>query len=266
MDNKGYPNFDDIANVTQEAGRLAFDKWREGEAPDAQVWDKSQGHPVCDVDLFIDRFLKNKLQQICPNAGWLSEETADDAERLGYRLNWSVDPIDGTRDYIKGKSGWCVSVALLAGDRPIFSALAAPAQDSLWTAKASGGAFRNGRKLWASKRKILKGARVPADQLMQDDDMLTLVYKPNSIALRMAMVAADEADVLVSARWGNEWDIVAAHLIAAEAGAYVGNAYGENIKYNKSKPIDFGMICCAPDLRDDVLERIKPYMDKIAEA
>ena len=266
MDNSGHPNPDDIANVTLEAGRLALSKWREGAAPDAKIWDKAQGHPVCDVDLFIDRFLKNKLQQICPNAGWLSEETADDAERLGYRLNWSVDPIDGTRDYIKGASGWCVSVALLEGDKPLFTALAAPAQDALWTAKAGGGAFRNGRKLWASKRKILKGARVPADTLMKDDDALTLVYKPNSIALRMAMVAADEADVLVSARWGNEWDIVAAHLIAVEAGAYVGNACGEPIKYNKTKPIDFGMICCAPDLREDVLERIKPFMDKIAEA
>lgn len=252
-------------DVTQQAGKLAFEVWRDGEEPDIKIWEKSENNPVSEIDLKVDRFLKTRLQQICPDAGWLSEETADDAERLGHRLNWSVDPIDGTRDYINGRSGWCVSVALLDGDKPIFAALSAPAQDALWTAARGKGAFRNGRKLWASKRKILKGARVPADKLLQNDNALKLVYKPNSIALRMAMVSADEADLLVSARWGNEWDIVAAHLIAQEAGAYVGDANGEVIKYNKFKPRDFGMICCAPDLREDVMKRIKPFMDKLVE-
>jgi len=262
-DNNEIPTLDEIAGVVQQTGQYALDQWRDGKAPDAKIWNKADGDPVCEIDIAVDHLLKVKLQQLCPTAGWLSEETADDAERLGHRLNWSVDPIDGTRDYINGRAGWCVSVALLDGDKPISAVLAAPAQDALWTASAGGGAFRNGRRIWASKRKMIKGARIPADKLIQDDDALTLVEKPNSIALRMAMVAIDQADLVASVRLGNEWDIVAAHLIAHEAGAFVGNAYGETIKYNKFKPTDYGMICCAKDLRSDVLNRIKPYVDRV---
>lgn len=257
------PTLDDIIDIVHQAGKFAHSKWREGEAPDAKIWEKSHNHPICDVDIAVDRFLKMKLQQLYPMAGWLSEETADDAERLGHRYNWSVDPIDGTRDYIAGKTGWCISVAFLEGDKPILAVLAAPAEDSLFSAKLGGGAFRNGRKLWASKRQIMKGARVPADTLFKDDNILTLVPKPNSIALRMAMVACDAADVLASVRMGNEWDIVAAHLIASEAGAFVGDAYGKPLFYNKLKPVDFGMICCSAALKSDVMERIKPVADKL---
>lgn len=259
----GPPTLDQISDIVQKAGQFALSKWRDGAVPDAKIWDKSDNHPVCDVDITIDRYLKMQLWQLCPSAGWLSEETADDAERLGHQLNWSVDPIDGTRDYISGKSGWCVSVALLDGDKPIMAVLAAPVQDALWSASRGGGAFRNGRKLWASKRQIMKGARIPADKLWNDHDKFTLVDKPNSIALRMAMIASDDADVVASIRMGNEWDIAAAHLIAAEAGAYVGDVYGNAIKYNKPKPMDYGMICCAPALKNDIVSRVKPAVDRI---
>lgn len=260
---KQLPSLEQLIKIAQQAGQYALGKWRDGDIPDAKVWDKSENNPVCDVDLAIDRYLKIQLQQLCPDAGWLSEETADDAERLGYRLNWSVDPIDGTRDYIVGKAGWCISIALLDGDKPILAALAAPAMEALWSASLGNGAYRNGRKLWASKRQIIKGARIPADKLWGDQDKFTLVNKPNSIALRMAMIASDDADVVASVRLGNEWDIVAAHLIAAEAGAYVGDVYGNAIKYNKPKPIDYGMICCAPALKDDIVSRVKPAVDRI---
>ena len=146
---------------------------------------------------------------------------------------------------------------------PIYGVLIAPARREVWSAVRGKGAKLNGKTIIASNRKLIKGARIPADQLLKNDDLLALVYKPNSIALRMAMVAANEADLLVSARWGNEWDISAAHLIAQEAGAFVGNAYGNIISYNKAEAMDFGMICCAPGLREALLKRIKPFIDKI---
>lgn len=262
MDKK-IPTIDEIAEIVEQAGKFAHSKWREGDTPDAKVWDKSQNHPVCDIDIAVDRFLKMKLQQICPSAGWLSEETADDAERLGHRFNWSVDPIDGTKDYIAGKSGWCVSVAFLDGDKVIMAVLSAPAEGMLWTASRGGGAFCNGRKLWASKRQIFKGARLSADKFNDNINKLTLVYKPNSIALRIAMIAADQADILGSVRFGNEWDVAAAYLIAEEAGAYIGDVYGHAIKFNKSNPVDFGVICCSAALKDDVIAYIKPAVDRV---
>src|SRR3546814_7782180 len=72
-----------------------------------------------------------------------------------------------------------------------------------------------------------------SDLLPKVDFDLTQVHKPNSIALRMAMVAADEADLVATVRWGNEWDIAAAMLIAQEAGATVTDALGQKLSFNR---------------------------------
>jgi myo-inositol-1(or 4)-monophosphatase len=250
------PDFNAIIAATQEAASLAFAAWRLGEAPDAKVWDKTPNNPVSEIDHAVDSLLKTRLSAILPDAGWLSEETADTTDRLNADMLWLVDPIDGTRDYIRGRTGWCVSVALIANSAPIFAVMAAPATDQLWVAKAGQGVTCNGKNLTGSKREIFAGSRVPADDLPKMDRDLTMVTKPNSIAMRMTMVACDRADLVATLRWGNEWDIAAAHLVAQEAGAIVTDALGEPISYNKPDPKDFGLICCAPAIHDAAVERL----------
>ena len=97
---------------------------------------------------------------------------------------------------------------------------------------------------------------MPADQLPKADRDLMPVHKPNSIALRMAMVAADEADLVATIRWGNEWDIAAAMLIAREAGAVVTDALGQDLLFNRENPTAFGVLCCAPDIHAAAVERL----------
>lgn len=169
---------------------------------------------------------------------------------------WLVDPIDGTRDYVRGRKGWCVSVALIANGLPIFAVMAAPATDQLWVAKAGDGVRCNDKRLTSSQRSEFVGARVPADDLPKMDRDLVIVEKPNSIAMRMTMVACDRADLVATLRWGHEWDIAAAHLVAQEAGATVTNALGGDIVYNKPKPLDFGLICCAAGIHVAAIERL----------
>ncbi|MCC6479131.1 3'(2'),5'-bisphosphate nucleotidase CysQ [Sphingorhabdus sp.] len=240
-----------------EAGNLALSGWREGAAPDAAVWEKTRGHPVCDADLAVDALLKQRLGALAPNIGWLSEETADNPDRLSMSRQWLVDPIDGTRDYIRGRSGWCVSVALIEGSEAVFAAIYAPVTAQLWVAHKGEGTTCNGKRLTASQRVAFSGARVPTDALPKIDRDLQMVHKPNSIAMRMTMVACDRADLVATLRWGNEWDIAAAHLIAEEAGAVVTSATGQPILYNKREPMDFGLICCAAGIHDAAVERLR---------
>lgn len=247
---------DAIIAASQEAAALAFSNWREGAAPNARVWEKSKGQPVCDADMAVDALLKERLSAIIPDAGWLSEETVDNADRLNARLTWCVDPIDGTRDYVRGRKGWCVSAALVADGLPLFAVMAAPATQQLWIAEAKKGVRCNGKLLTASQRSEFAGARVPADDLPKVDRDLTMVHKPNSIAMRMTMVACDRADLVAALRWGNEWDVAAAHLVAEEAGAVVTDALGGALRYNKPKPLDFGLICCAPGIHAAAVERL----------
>lgn len=219
-------------------------------------WQKGDASPVCEIDLAADALLRERLMALDSEAGWLSEETADDAHRLNCARVWVVDPIDGTRDYVRGREGWAVSIALVEGGRPLIGVLDAPARGEHWRAQAGKGATLNGVQIHASDRSELAGARVPADVLTRVDADLVTVKKPNSIALRMAMVANGEADLLASIRWGNEWDIAAAALIAKEAGAVVTDALGRPLRYNSTKGEAFGVLATAPDIHAAAVARL----------
>ena len=244
-----------LTDIVRQAGRLAMAHW-PGAGHSLSVWEKSPGDPVSDADLAVDAFLKHELGALLPGAGWLSEETVDSTERLDRQFCWVVDPVDGTRDFVRGRTGWCVSVALVSAGRALIGVLDAPARDEFWMATAGRGATRNGQALVASSRAHLPGARVPADALPKADHDLTLVDKPNSIALRIAMVAADEADLLATLRWGYEWDIAAACLIAREAGAAVSDAFGAPFGFNKRDPRAFGLLVTAPAIHAAAVARL----------
>jgi myo-inositol-1(or 4)-monophosphatase len=231
---------------------MALARWRT----DFRRWEKEAGSPVCEVDLDVDRMLRARLDALLPGGGWLSEETADAPDRLARSRVWVVDPIDGTRDYIRGREGWCISVALVEDGRPLVAVLDAPARREAWCARAGGGAWRNGVALRSGDRTALAGARVPADTLPRNERDFVAVTKPNSIALRMAMVAADEADLLATRRWGNEWDIAAAALVASEAGATVSDALGAPLAFNKPEPRMFGVLVAAAGIHAAAVERL----------
>ena len=250
--------------IVRAAGRLAHDSW-PGAGHALEVWEKSPNNPVCAADLAVDHFLRRELTALLPSAGWLSEETADAPERLDGGLIWLVDPIDGTRDFIRGRSGWAVSVALVSSGRPLLGMLDAPARGEFWHGEAGQGSWRNGERLIASQRTSLTGARVPAHVLPPVDADLVAVDQPNSIALRVAMVAADEADLVATLRWGFEWDIGAAALIAREAGAAVTDAFGGPLNYNKPDPRAFGVLVTAPAIHGAAVARLAGRAKELAE-
>ncbi len=229
-----------------------------------ESWAKGDASPVSAADLAVDQFLKAELGRLLPSAGWLSEETADDPARLARDLIWVVDPIDGTRDFIHGRTGWAVSVALVSAGRPLLGLLVAPARGEVWAATAGTGARLNGVDIRASGRREFPGARVPADSLMREDADLAIVDKPNSIALRIAMVADDRADLVATLRWGFEWDVAAATLIAREAGARVSDAFGQALAYNKPDPRAFGLLVSAPAIHGAAVERLRPRAEEFS--
>ncbi len=241
-----------VAGIAAEAAAMAMARWRT----DFRQWEKEPGSPVCEVDLDIDRMLRARLAGLLPEAGWLSEETADNPGRLANDRVWVVDPIDGTRDYIRGREGWAVSIALVERGRPIVAVLDAPARRECWRATAGTGAWRNGIALAVGGRTDLPGARVPTDALPKADRDLAIVAKPNSIALRIAMVAADEADLVATLRWGSEWDVAAAVLIASEAGAVVSDAFGSPLAFNKPDPQAFGVLVSTPGIHAAAVDRL----------
>ena len=256
------PGLRPVIDVVSRAADHALELWAGG-ATQVRRWEKEPGQPVCDADIAVDAMLREELGRLVPDAAWLSEETSDDGARHTSERLWIVDPIDGTRDYLAGRPGWAVSVALVEKGRPVIGILAAPARNELWTAQAGQGAFRNGKPLRASTRDVLSGARVPAEALPHSDADLVTVPKPNSIALRMAMVGAYDADLVATLRWGNEWDIAAAALIAQEAGAVVTDVLGQPLLFNRPDPVAFGILCCAPGIHVAAVERLSERARRI---
>src|SRR3546814_7997524 len=86
---------------------------------------------LCSSELVYD-LLHKRLSPLDPEAGWRSEEPADNRDRLDKARVWVVDPIDGTRDYVRGRAGWAISVALVEHGRPVIGVLNAPARGEHW--------------------------------------------------------------------------------------------------------------------------------------
>jgi len=244
---------EDVSRIAREAGRIAAARSGSG----FKRWEKSPNNPVCEIDLEVDAFLRGELMRLDPEAGWLSEETLDKSDRIEQPRLWVVDPIDGTRDYLRGRPGWCVSVALVEERVPVLGVLDAPARGEHWAAAKGQGARRNGEAIRASGRTALAGARVPADQLAAPDADLVMVPKPNSIALRIALVAAGEADLVATLKWGFEWDIAAAALIAEEAGARISGVLGQPLAFNTASGEAFGVLAAAPGIHAEAAERLR---------
>ena len=132
-----------LTETVREAGALALSLFRT----ELKNWTKGASSPVSEADIAVNDLLESRLRSATPDYGWLSEESADDETRLGKKLVWIVDPIDGTRAYLAGREDWCVSVALVADATPVLAAVFAPATDEFFFAMRGQGATRNGKRV-----------------------------------------------------------------------------------------------------------------------
>ncbi|WP_439544835.1 inositol monophosphatase family protein [Sandarakinorhabdus sp.] len=247
------------AEIAGNAGRIAMAQF--GASP--ARWNKADGSPVCDVDLAVNEYLRGSIATARPGDGWLSEETIDEDRRLAKRRVWVVDPIDGTRDYLRGRTGWAVSVALVEDGVVTVAVLAAPAQKRLYAASRGAGATLNGRRLRVSGLPSLAGVRLPIDAANLSASYWpspwpgSIVAKPNSLALRMAMLAADEADAWLEGRSIAEWDVAASSLILSEAGGVLTDRHGAPLAFNRPSPLIHGIAAATPAIHGEVLGRLE---------
>jgi len=225
---------------------------------------KADKTPVTDADLAVDSWLKNRLLDARPGYGWLSEETADDPARLSRQRVFVVDPIDGTRAYVKDRPWWCVSIAIVEAGRPTVGVVRAPDRDETYTAIAGGGALLNGAPIHASKTDAIEGCALLADADMMRHPAWPTPWPPmriesrNSIAYRMCSVASGAFDAMLALSTKCEWDMAAGELIATEAGCLVTDHKGRALAYNQAKPSAPSLVCANPALHRLILARTEP--------
>jgi myo-inositol-1(or 4)-monophosphatase len=243
---------DCLAEAAREAGALALGFFRHGAATSARINSKAGGSPVTEADLAADALLKARLGEAFPEAGWLSEETADDPERLKRRTLIIVDPIDGTRAFVGGDPRWAVSVALVADGRPVAGVVHAPALGETYAATRGGGAEVNGAPISFSApldpRHFSAAGPKPILQAIGARLDATVEISPRvpSLAYRLCLAARGAIHFAVAAGNSHDWDVAAADLLLEEAGGRLVDASGERLTYNRPQ-VRRGPLFATPD-------------------
>lgn len=245
----------------RNAGQLLLTYFRK----DYQVRQKSKDNPVTPADLAVDAQLRESFKRQFPEDGWLSEETADSAERLARRRIWVVDPLDGTREFVQGHPEFAVSVALVENLTARIAVVYNPARDDLFAAEKGGGAYRNGSQMQVSTIRDLKGARILTSRSETSHPVLASLeewgnFKSiGSIAYKLALVAAQEADITISLLPKSEWDVCAGSLLIHEAGGRITDLAGRRLLFNQPNPSIHGIIASNPVLHELALQRLRQH-------
>lgn len=250
-----------LTEAVQEAGAIAKRFYDTG----FDHWLKSKNDPVTEADLAVDKALNRLLTKDRPDYGWLSEESNDDLVRLNKDRVWIVDPIDGTRAFVEKRPEFTICAALVEHGRPLCAAVFNPVTDEMYTATLHAGATLNGATIRTTARTTLDdaavlGTRKTFEHPRWPDPWPTMRFSMrNSVALRMALVAAGAYDACISFGPKSDWDLVAADLIVTEAGGAVTDHTGSHLLYNRTRPRQPSLVAAGRDLHQTLIGRTKVF-------
>jgi histidinol-phosphatase len=215
---------------------------------------KADASPVTVADRDNERLIREAIEREFPSDAILGEEGSSKSGTSGRR--WIVDPIDGTRDFVRGNRFWCVLVGLEAGDESLVGVAHFPMLDETYWAANGGGTYLNEGRLRASARTAVgecsfhpNGLQL-AEALPYFPTIIELMQRSWSVrayggALDACLVAAGQVDIWFEPKVA-PWDLAALRPIIEEAGGVFSALDG-------SRRIDRGSaFACAPELAGEV--------------
>ena len=228
--------------------RQAGDAIMEIYAQDFDVEYKADKSPLTQADKKANEIITNGLNQLNVLFPILSEEgsTILYEERKGWEYFWMVDPLDGTKEFIKKNDEFTVNIALIYQNSPVLGVVYAPALQEMYWAKKGNGAFKNGDRLplqlnlypekvlrvVASKSHLSIETQVHIDNLAKTTELIECVSKGSS--LKLCMVAEGSADIYPRLAPTMEWDTAAADAVVREAGKITVDYHkNSSLIYNK---------------------------------
>lgn len=229
-----------------------------------KTWTKENASPVTEADETVNLYLEQALRGARPEYGWLSEESPDNADRQEAERVFIVDPIDGTRAFIRGEDCWTICLAVVENGIPIAGVIYAPARDELYEASLGDGAYCNKQRLPfdAVERAaplIPAPAAVHAELTHSEFTHLKGPAYP-SLAYRLVQVATGKIDAALARRGSQDWDIAAAAIILSESGIAFEDVCEHRLVFNKPET-RHGALAALRDksiqkLVSDVLRRV----------
>ena len=203
------------------------------------VSDKGLNQLVSYVDLEAEKLLVNALSKLVPEAGYITEENTSDVGRK--TLNWIIDPLDGTTNFIHGLPVYSVSVALAQGQEVLVGSVYEIGRKELFSAWKNGGAWCNGQQIYVSKENELKNSLMATGFPYYDFEQMEayihtlkdLMQRTHGLR-RMGSAAVDLAYVACGRFEGffeyglHAWDVAAGCLLVKEAGGTLCDFEGKN--------------------------------------
>lgn len=228
-----------------EIGQRAGERILEIYETDFSVEEKEDRTPLTKADLAAHTTIQQALTELTPDIPILSEESADIpfSERSSWSCYWLVDPLDGTKEFIKRNGEFTVNIALIDGDQAVLGLVHAPAIGVTYYAGRDAGAFRVSgdgdpapirvRKL-GSGPVIIAGSRSHAGERLRqflaalgDHELVSM-----GSALKSCLVAEGKADIYARLGLTSEWDTAAAQCVVEEAGGRVTRTDLSQLLYN----------------------------------
>jgi len=244
------------------AARQVFSRFTPG-AIEAEF--KAGHDPVTEADRALDAVLRRNLLR--DGEGWLSEESVDDLTRLDKKRVWIVDPLDGTREFVKGIPEFCVSIGFVENGRPVAGGICNPATQETFIGAVNSGVLYNGKSARASQRTRLAGASVLASrseirrgEWQEFENRQLQIRAMGSVAYKLALVSAGLADTTFTLTPKNEWDVAAGAALVLSSGGFVTTLENTPFDANRRHPLLSGLIAGGPHLRDELLVLLESYL------
>ena len=235
-----------VCRVAREAGEVIMPYFR---APDLETRRKADRSQVTEADEAAERLILERLAVLTPDIPVVAEESvaAGRVPEIGDGPFWLVDPLDGTKEFIRKVPEFTVNIALIEECRPVLGAVYLPASDELYAGRKGGGAFLEdggGRRTIAIRSfpetgitvtvSRTYGAGTDIDRFLARYDVARQIDAGSS--LKFCLIARGEADVYPRYGGSNEWDTAAGHAVLAAAGGSVREINdGPELLYGKAR-------------------------------
>jgi len=255
--------------LAREAGALVL----KFHGADLEVERKAGNEPVTVADRQASELIVGGLRRAFPDDVIISEENADDLRRLRARRVWYIDPIDGTKDFIRGEDGFCVMIGLCVDHRPAVGVIYQPIHDRLIAAATGGGTWLVAGGAAPVRAEVssvdeLSGVRLVASKSHRGSSIdqikttlgITDELNIGSIGLKLGVIAMGARDLYVNpSSKTSSWDTCGPEALLVEAGGKLTDIQGELLRYD-DEVINHqrGLVASNGRVHQAVIDRLGP--------
>ena len=241
-----------IVNISVDAGEVILNYYNEN----VDVIYKDDESPLTKADLASHKIITDSIKKITPEIPILSEEEFIDWKiRKKWKKYWLIDPLDGTKEFIKKNDEFTVNIALIENNRPILGVIYTPALNELFYSIKNFGSYKiltkkklntlkEAKRISINKKKSNKikivGSRSHSNPILdkwvnKNFNEFDILQKGSS--LKFCLIAEGSADIYPRFGPTSEWDIAAGHIILEEAGGKLKSIDNKEILYNEKENI-----------------------------